>query len=80
MKNFLDVPNLSGRVGQKNFPAENKFRQIWHLECSIRVPRSEWCRTDFPYYQSQSFSAQGTVGIRETLLCQQAWDTLCAQH
>lgn len=41
MKSFLYVPNLSGRVGQKNFPGENKFREIWHLDCSIQILASE---------------------------------------
>jgi len=42
MRSFLHVQNLSQRVGQKNFPGENKFREIWNLDCGIQALGSEW--------------------------------------
>lgn len=39
---FLVFKNLSQRIGQKNFPGKNKFREIWNLDCSIQVLGSEW--------------------------------------
>lgn len=81
MKNFLYVPNPSGRVGQKNFPGENKFREIWHLDWTA-VFEFWWVNGAGLIFLSISHShfQLRELLVWETLLCQQAQDTLLAQH